>query len=183
MKRLSLVILVIPTLLAVFVGAAVNTPRQWLGGQVNLLAPLIVYAALEADVTTVALVAVLGGLAMDSLSANPLGASVLPLFWIGLALMWRRDVLLRELSYAQFVLGTVAGVLAPAMTCLLLFTVGERPLVGWSSLFQWILLAPGSGVLTPPCFWLLTWLSRRLTYQPIITPAFRSDHEMKRGRN
>ena len=183
MKRLPLVILVIPTLLAVFLGAAVNTPRQWLGGQVNLLAPLIVYAALEADVAAVALVAGLGGVTMDSLSANPLGASVLPLFWIGLALVWRREVLLRELSYAQFVLGTVAGVLAPAMTCLLLFAVGEHPLVGGSSVLQWILLAPGSGILTPPCFWLLTWLNRRLTYQPVFTPAFRSDREMKRGRN
>lgn len=183
MKRLSLVILVIPTLLAVFLGATVNTPRQWLGGQVNLLAPLIVYAALEEDVTAVALIAVLGGVAMDSFSANPLGASILPLFWIGLALLWRRDVLLRELSYAQFVLGTVAGVLAPAMTCLLLFAVGERPLVSGSTLLQWIVLAAGSGILTPPCFWLLTWLNRRLTYQPIITPVFRSDREMKRGRN
>jgi hypothetical protein len=43
----------------------------------------MIYASLSSGFATVALIAVLGGLWFDSLSANPLGVSVLPLLVIG----------------------------------------------------------------------------------------------------
>ena len=46
----------------------------------------MVYAGLSTGITTVALLALCGGLWFDSLSANPLGVTMLPLFVIGLAI-------------------------------------------------------------------------------------------------
>ena len=69
----------------------------------------MVYAALNADIVTVSLLAVLGGLWFDSLSANPLGVSILPLFAVGFVIYLQRELILRELPFAQFVLGAAAS--------------------------------------------------------------------------
>ena len=45
----------------------------------------------------------LGGLWFDSLSANPLGVSVLPLFLVGLAIHLNRELILRDQAFAQVV--------------------------------------------------------------------------------
>jgi cell shape-determining protein MreD len=169
------------TFLAVFGQAAINAPRQWLGAQVNVLPPLVVYCAVNTDVATLALVAVWGGLWSDALSANPLGISVLPLFWLGLALHRWRDVLLRELAYAQCVLGLAASLLAPLGTLLLLVTAGERPLVGWGSLWQLAVTAVGGAALTPVFFRLLERLARWFAHPPAVGASFRADREIKRG--
>ena len=95
--------------LAVFGEATLPVLHRWLGAQVDLLPVLMVYAALNADIATVSLLAVLGGLWFDALSANPLGISILPLFAVGFVIYLRRDLILRELSFAQLVLGTTAS--------------------------------------------------------------------------
>ncbi|MDR3377236.1 MAG: hypothetical protein P4M10_01010, partial [Verrucomicrobiae bacterium] len=64
---------------AVFCEAALPAPRHWLGAAIDLLPALMVYTALNASLATVCLLAVLGGVWFDSLSANPLGVSILPL--------------------------------------------------------------------------------------------------------
>jgi hypothetical protein len=71
--------------LAVFGEAVADRPRQLFGAQVDLLPALMVYAALNANLHVVSLLAVFGGLWFDSLSANPLGVSILPLFAVGLS--------------------------------------------------------------------------------------------------
>ncbi len=82
---------------AVFLEAACDLPRHLFGTQIDLLPALMVYTALTNGIATIALLAVCGGLWFDSLSLNPLGASVLPL-----AGNWRghfhrsRDLLMRE---------------------------------------------------------------------------------------
>jgi cell shape-determining protein MreD len=176
----SLAVLIV-TFMAVFSQAAINAPRQWLGAQVNVLPPLVVYCAVNTDVATLALVAVWGGLWSDSLSANPLGISVLPLFWLGLALHRWRDLLLRELAYAQFVLGLAASLLVPMATLLLLVTAGERPLVGWGSLWQLAVTTVGGAALTPVFFRLLERLVRWFAYPSASLGSFRADREIKRG--
>ena len=52
------------------------------------------------DLATISLLAVLGGSWFDALSANPFGASILPLFAVGFVIYLRRDLILRELSFA-----------------------------------------------------------------------------------
>jgi cell shape-determining protein MreD len=166
----------------VFLTAVWDGPRLWLGASPSLLPPLVVFAALRAELATISLLAVLGGLWTDALSANPLGVSVLPLFGIGLGLHRWRDVILRDLSYAQFVLGLVASAAVPGLTLLLILTGGNRPLVDWHLLGPWVAGALVGGGLTPACFWGLGWAQAQLAGEVPAAPSFRADREIKRGR-
>ena len=168
--------------LAVFGEAAFPLLRHWLGAQVDLLPGLMVYAALNADIATVSLVAVLGGLWFDALSANPLGVSVLPLFAIGFVIYLQRELILRELPFAQFILGAAASAAAPALCVLLLLTGGQEPLLGWGSLWQWLIMTAGGAVATPILFEFFHWCQHALGYQPRTETSFRPDREIRRGR-
>lgn len=168
--------------LAVFGEATLAVPRHWLGAQVDLLPALTVYAALNADIATLSLLAVLGGLWFDSLSANPLGVSILPLFAFGFPVYLRRDLILRGLPFAQFVLGAVASALVPALTVLLLLNDGKQPLIGWGSLWQWLVMTGGGAAATPVIFALFNWCSQTLGYQCQTETSFRPDREIQRGR-
>jgi rod shape-determining protein MreD len=128
-------------------------------------------------------VAVVGGLCFDSLSANPLGTSVLPLLIIGFLLQLRRDLILREQIYAQFVLGLLASAVAPIISILILLTLGYSPLLGWGSLWQWTVMTVGGAVATPIFFVVFGWLNHVLGYQRIIETSFRPDREIQRGRS
>jgi cell shape-determining protein MreD len=170
------------TFLVVFFEAAFGGLRNLLGAQIDLLPSLVVCASLSAGLTTMTLVAVLGGLFFDSLSANPLGISVLPLFLIGFAIYIRRDLILREQLFAQWVLGLAASALAPALTLLLLLTGHHRPLLGWISLWQWIVMSIGGAIATPVLFLLFDWFDRQFSYQRARETSFRPDREIRRGR-
>ena len=168
--------------LAVFAEAAFPVLHRWLGAQVDLLPVLMVYAALNADLVTVSALAVLGGLWFDSLSANPLGTTILPLYAVGFAIYWQRDLILRELSFAQLVLGTTASAAVPLFSVLLMLTGGRQPLLGWGSLWQWVVMTAGGAVATPLVFAFFGWCSHALDYQPRTEPSFRPDREIRRGR-
>ncbi len=131
---------------AVFCESALSAPRHLLGAQIDVLPALMIYAALNADIITLSLLAVLGGMWFDSLSANPLGVSILPLMAAGFPIYLRRDLILRGLPFAQFVLGAAASALVPALTLLLLLNSGKLPLIGWGSLWQWIVMSAGGAV-------------------------------------
>src|SRR5439155_24001371 len=105
MNWLNTILVLLVAYLAVFWEAAFNGVRHLAGAQIDLLPALMVYASLCAGLATVALLAVLGGLWFDSLSANPLGVSVLPLFIIGLAIFASRELILRHQTIAQSFLG------------------------------------------------------------------------------
>jgi cell shape-determining protein MreD len=130
-----------------------------------------------------AIFAMVSGLLFDSLSANPLGVSTLPLFAVGLLIYLRRDLLLREQAFAQFVLGFLASALVPAEIVLLLLTLGQTPLLGLGSLWQWLVMSLGGAVATPILFILFGWLTRVLGYRPVVEISFRPDREIRRGRN
>jgi rod shape-determining protein MreD len=176
-------ILVLTTaFLAVFVEAAFPLPRQWLGAQVDLLPALMIYAAFNTNVATVSLLAVLGGLWFDSLSANPLGVTILPLFAVGFPICLRRDLILRELPFAQFFLGAAASAIVPGLTVLLLLTGGQEPLLGWGSLWQWLVMIAGGAAATPVLFTLFEWCHDTLGYRPLKEISFRADREIQRDR-
>jgi rod shape-determining protein MreD len=182
MNLLQPILILAAAFLAVFGEAMFPILRHWLGAQVDLLPVLMVYAALNTDLVTVSLLAVLGGLWFDALSANPLGTSILPLYAVGSLICLRRDLILRELSFAQLVLGTVASAAVPALSILLLLTAGKQPLLGWGSLWQWIVMTAGGAAATPLVFALFDWSNRTLGYQPRTEPGFRPDREIRRGR-
>jgi hypothetical protein len=168
--------------LTVFGEATLSAPRQWLGAQVDLLPALMVYAALNAGLPTIALLAVFGGLWFDTLSANPLGVSILPLAVIGWPIFLRRDLILRDLPFAQFVLGTIASATAPALTVLMLLSGGKQLLIGWGTLWQWLVMIAGGAIATPFIFSLMDAGNRALGYQPRVEPGFRLDREIQRSR-
>src|SRR5215472_6874407 len=120
MNWVNTIVLLIGTIVAVYWEAAFSGLRHLLGAQVDLLPALVVYASLYGSLGTVAMVAAGGGLLFDSISANPLGISVIPLFCCGLTIHGARDLILREQTYAQAALGFAASLINPLFVLLLL---------------------------------------------------------------
>ena len=169
-------------LLAVFWEAAFNGLRYLIGAQIDLLPALMVYAGLCTGITTVTLLAIFGGLWFDSLSANPLGVSVLPLFVVGLVIHVKRDLILRDQTFAQVVLGFAASAVAPVLTLLLLLTMRHTPLLGWGTLWQVGVMSVGGAIATPIFFELFSWLDHTLVHRRAAQSSFRADREIRRGR-
>lgn len=182
MKTLDLILILAVAFLSIFWEAAFDGFRRLLGAQPSLLPSLMVYTALRGSTLSMALLACLGGLWFDSLSANPLGVTVLPLLTTGLALHYRRDLILRSQVFAQSVLGSIASVLVPGLTLVLLLTMGEHPLVGWGTLWQFIIMAGAGAIAAPAIFMLFEWLESKLAYAGPAETSFRSDREIRRGR-
>jgi hypothetical protein len=168
--------------LAVFVEAEFQLPRHLFGAQVDLLPALMIYAALNSDLVTVSLLAAFGGLWFDSLSANPPGLSILPLLAVGLPICLRRDLILRELPFAQVFLGAAASAAVPALAVLLLLTGGQAPLLGWGSLWQWLVMTAGGALATPLIFSQFAWCQKSLGHQPLKETSFRPDREIRRDK-
>ncbi len=177
------ILIVAAALLAVFLQARWDLPRVWLSVQIDLLPGLMVYAGLSAGLATVTLMAVAGGLCFDSLSANPTGVSVLPLFAIGLAIQRQRHLILSGQAYAQWVLGLAASAAAPLLVLLLLKTLGRDPILGPGSLWQWLVASLAGAALTPLYFRVFGRLERALCYRPFHESSFRPDRQIQRGRH
>ena len=183
MNWLNTILIFLVAFVAVFLESVFDGSRNFLGAQIDLLPALMVYAALTASLMTMTTLAILGGLWFDSLSANPLGISVLPLFAAGYAIYLRREMILREQLYAQALLGLLASAMVPALTVLLLSMRREAPALGWGSIWQWLVMSVGGAVLTPVCFRLFDGLHHALNYRPMLENSFRADREIRRGRN
>lgn len=182
MNILNSILVLVTAFLIVFGEAVLPGLRNLLGAQVDLLPALMIYAALGTNGVMVALLAIFGGLCFDSLSANPLGLSILPLFLVSFPVYLQRDLILRGLPFAQVVLGGIASAVAPVISVLLLMTAGKVPLLGWGSLWQWVVMIVGGAVATPFFFTLFEWLDQALGYQPRTESSFRPDREISRGR-
>jgi rod shape-determining protein MreD len=183
MTTFRAILILLAAFLAVFWQAAFPGTSVWLKVQVDLLPALMVYASLSTGPVAIALLAVCGGLFFDSLSANPLGTSILPLFVVGLLIHMRRELILRDQPYAQFVLGLGASALSPVLAVLLLLTLGKSPLIGWGSLWQWLAMSLGGAVATPILFFVFDWCDRALGHRRLAETSFRPDREIRRGRN
>ena len=182
MTYFNTILILIVAFVVVFLEATANGVRHLLGAQVDLLPSLIVYASLSAGLVTVALLSVCGGLWFDSLSANPLGVSVLPLFLIGFIIHRYHGLILRDQTFAQLVLGLAAGAAAPLLTMLLLLNTERQPLFGWFSLWQWLVMSVFAAAVTPVWFRVFDRLVHALTYRPFGETSFRPDRQIKRGR-
>ena len=183
MSWLNSILILLTAFVAVFLESSLTGVRHILGTQIDLLPALVVYASLRSNLVTVTLLAAFGGLWFDTLSNNPLGTTILPLFVAGFIIYPRRGLILREQYYAQFVLGASASALTPLLALLLLLSTRQSPVLGWGSLWQWMVMSVGGGLLTPVCFHLFDWLDRALIYRPVGGTSFRPDREIRRGRN
>lgn len=182
MNALHPILILLVVYLAVFAEASFGSVRHFLGAQIDLLPALIVYTSLSAGLFTVILVAVCGGFFFDSLSANPLGVSMVPLLFIGATIYSQRGLILREQLFAQFTLGLGASTLAPLLTLLLMLNSGHKPLLGLFSLWQWLVMTAAGGILTPVLFYFFGLMERAFMYRPIKQTSFRSDRQIERGR-
>jgi len=182
MNLLDTIFLIFATFLAVFWEAAFPGVRRLLGAQIDLLPPLMVYAAFRAGLGTVLLAAVCGGLWFDSLSANPLGVTVLPLVAAGVAIYANRELILRDETFARIVMGLFASTAVPGLTLLLLLTTARQPLLGWGTLWQFLVMGLGGALATPVFFELFDWLHRLLSPVRPSESSFRPDREIRRGR-
>ena len=182
MSTLNSILILLVAFVAVFCESAFNGFRFMLGAQIDLLPALVVYAALSAGLPTVTLLSVLGGLFFDSLSANPLGITVIPLFLVGFAINTQRDLILRDQLFAQTVLGLSASAFVPAAVLLLLLTGGHAPALSWMSAWQWLVMTVCGAIATPALFLLFGWFDRSFTYRSATEMSFRPDREIRRSR-
>jgi hypothetical protein len=183
MNWVNSILILLAAFVAVFIQATWGWVRELLGAPLDLLPALMVYASLSSDLVTMSLLAVLGGLWFDSLSANPFGITILPLFFAGFIIYSRRGLIVQEQYYARFVLGLGATALVLVLTLLMQLSARHMPLFGWGTLWQWLVMSIGGGLLTPACFGVLGRLNHALTYRPIPENSFRPDREIRRGRN
>ena len=90
-------------------------------------------------------------------------------------MVWRftlnRELILREETFAQLVLGLGASAATPLLTLLLLLTMGRAPLLGWGTIWQLVVLSVGGAIATPICFELFGWLQRTLVHRGATRPA------------
>jgi len=168
--------------MAVFFEAWFDGFRAIFGAQIDFLPALLVYTGVTNGRFTIFLTALCGGLWFDSLSANPLGVSVLPLLLIGLLAHRGRELLAIEHPVTQFFLGAAASGLQPLAALFILLNIGALPLLGWKSIWQWMVMVVGGGLFTPVCFALFARFHWAFDYQPIYKPTHRPDREIKRGR-
>jgi cell shape-determining protein MreD len=182
MSTLNSILILLIAFLAVFCESAFSGIRNLLGAQIDLLPAIMVYAALTAGLPTVATVAVAGGLFFDSLSANPLGITILPLFVVGILINFQRDLILRDQLFAQSILGLSASAFVPAATLLMLLTGRHAPVMSWFSVWQWLVMTVGGGIATPALFLLFGWFDQTFTYRSATEMSFRPDREIRRNR-
>ena|ERR1700685_4166636 len=182
MNTFNTILILAAAFLAVFGEAVFSAPRNLLGAQIDLLPALMVCAALDTNIVGISLLAVFGGLCFDTLSANPLGITIVPLFAVGFPIYLQRELILRELPFAQLVLGAIASAIVPVLTVLLLLSGGQQPLLGWASIWQWIVMTAGGATATPIIFAFFIWCNHALGYQPRTESSFRPDREILRGK-
>jgi hypothetical protein len=182
MSSLSTVAVLLAAFLVVFLETSFRSPRVVLGVQIDLLPALMTYTALSGSLTAVTLLAICGGIWFDSFSANPLGITILPLFLAGAVIHYHRSLVLRDQFTARLLLGMAASAAVPALALVLLLATGNNPLVGWFTLWQWLILAVSGALFTPLWFELFDRLDRAIRYPVHSEPAFRPDRDIKRGR-
>lgn len=182
MNRLSTSIILFVAYLAVYFQTSFNGLRGLVGAQFFLLPVLVVYAGLKMDFATVILLALVGGLAQDALSANPLGLSILPLAIAGWLVIEFRARILREESYTQTLVAFLACLGVQGMVFIELILMGSVFDVTIAIVWKWIASSLMAGALTPLFFALFGKLDDFLNYKPLPETTFRKDREIKRGR-
>ena len=183
MNRLETISILLAAWGAVAIEISFDGFHHWFGAQINLLPALMVYVALSSSLSSVALLAIVGGLVHDSFSANPLGVTTVALAVTGTLLHHNKDLVLRDQTYAQVLTGFLASSLAPLCVVLLLMNTHQPVPLTWRLLPQWGVMAVGGAVAAPLFFRAFARLGRWFTYQPMPESHYRETRQIKRTRN
>ena len=170
MKAFFTFTILLTALIAIFLQAACELPRNLFGAQIDPLPALMLATALRAPVSSITALAILGPLWQSSLSSDPLGINILPLFALGLLVHFGHNRLAHHASGPRFALGAIAGAGLPVLTLTLLLFAGHQPMFGWYSLWQWVVGVLGSGLLALLFIPLLEWLDFTVEEQPLAAP-------------
>lgn len=182
MNALPSIFILATAYLVVFVEATFSGVRHLIGVQLDLLPSLMVYASLSRGLPTITSLAVCGGLWFDSISSNPLGVSILPLFVTGLVIQRYKGLILRSETFAQRLLGFFASIAVPVLTLIIVLNTDRKPLLGWFLIWQLLLLGVAGAIFTPFWFTIFDRVSNALSYRPHQQTTFRPDRQIKRGR-
>ena len=183
MRAIHPALLLLVAYLAVYLECRVTFLRDLIGVQLDILPAIVVYASLTSNLATVTLLAFGGGLWFDTLSLNPAGVTVFPLLVTGMVLLWFRDLILRDQPYARHLLGFGASIAVPALSLLLMLSLGAQPLIGLGTLWTLLVLGTTGALATPIMFTVFDRVRLLFEFQPLEVPAYRDDREIKRGRN
>ena len=182
MSGTLLILLLACAYAAIFVEARFDLIRMGLRCQLDLLPPLMVFASLKLGLPAVVMLAVVGGLLLDSISANPLGVTTISLFLVGWLIHANKGLLLREERYAQFVLGIVASITVPLISLTLLANLIQGIIFSGGLLWSLFVNGVAGGILAPLLCRMLEKLERTFSYQYEPASTWRPDREIKRGR-
>ena len=182
MNRLETIFILFTAWLAVAFEISFPGFRQLLGFQISLLPPLMVYLALSNSLPGIVLLSLIGGVASDAFSANPIGISTLALAGTGMLLHHNRDLVLRDQAYAQVAMGLLATALVPALVVLALMNTQHPVQLTWRLFGQWLGAALAGGICTPFVFRLFALLSGWFSYQALPESHFRDTRQIKRTR-
>ena len=138
----------------IFLQSHWQVPRIWLGFQPDLTPALMVFVGLTMGAGYVSSIALMSGLWLDSLSANPFGMSIFPLFLVGWIVFCFRKKIMAVEFMAQIYLGILGGLLVFLLLLTVLILLSFYPLFGWGMFFFAMLYAVFCG-LAVPFFYLL----------------------------
>jgi rod shape-determining protein MreD len=181
--RMNLLALGLMSYVAAFLAARYHGFRLLTGAQFDFLPGLVVVAAMMHGLSAVLVVSIVGGALFDSLSANPFGVTTLSLALVGMFVFLNRDLLLKDQAYPQFVLGAGASAAAPVLSYGVIFVLGWHPLMEWTTLWVWLVMAVSGGVATPVWFAVFRKVDKALQYQTMPESSLRPDRQIARGRN
>lgn len=162
--------ILLTALIAIFFETACQIPRSFTGAQIDPLPALMVVTALRAPVLVITALAIMGSLWQSSLSSDPLGISMLPLFLLGMLVHLNIKSISHHHIGSRFALGAIAGALVPILILCLLLLSGHQPMIGLYSLWQYAMSIIGSGLFALSFFPLLEWLNRNMEEQPFAAP-------------
>lgn len=170
MKAFFTFTILLTALVGIFLESACQISRNLTGAQIDPLPALMIVTALRAPVFAITALAIMGSLWQSSLSSDPLGISMLPLFALGMLVHLNIKGISHHQIGSRFALGAIAGALIPILTLCLLLLSGQKPMIGLYSLWQWAVGIIGNGLFALGFFPWLKWLDRTMEEQPFGIP-------------
>ena len=170
MKAFFTFTILLTALTVIFFESACQIPRNLTGAQIDPLPALMLVVAVRAPVMAITALAIMGSLWQSSLSSDPLGICMLPLFALGMLVHLNIKSISHHHIGSRFALGAMAGALMPILTLCLLLLTGHQPMIGLYSLWQWAVGIIGSGLFALCFFPWLEWLDLTMEEQPFAAP-------------
>lgn len=158
------------TLISTYILTTWSLPQRTFGFQLDPLPALVIVVALRCPISTVAILSIFGSLTQSALSTSSIGATIVPLYALGLIVHMNSQHIAFSNLGTRFILGASAGAFVSITSLCILLLSNQQPLFGWFSFWQWIATAGMSGLLALAFFPIVNWLNRSVEEQPLAAP-------------